>query len=206
MSKAKPVQFVSPKGELEWVTIEGEGKPNLNGVMKYSANLRFKSDDPKLLEFKKTIDAFWAENKPPKYNKMSTCGITEEYKRDEDGEKTDELSGYSLISFKTNVTIRKKDGTEEKKVVKVFDSKANPVNLRGKSIGNGSIGYISGAMDVYEKKPNAGVSLYLNGVQLTKFVEYAGSLKLATPEEGGWTGEDAETGFQAEAEPEDIDL
>lgn len=55
-------------------------------------------------------------------------------------------------------------------------------------------------MAIYENGPNIGVTLYLNGVQITKFVEYAedAGFDAVEDEEGGWTGEDLnDAGFES---------
>ena len=172
--------FVTPKGELIWIFIDGEGREDLNGVPKYQATLRCKKDSPADKEMAKTIADFWNENKP-KGKKMKSNGTKSEWNKE-----TDEATGYNLYNFWTQVSFPSGD----KKVVKVFNAKATEIDLRGKKIGNGSEGFISGAMGIYDRPEGAGVTLYLNAVQLTKFVEYQGGITLAKAEEGGWTGEE----------------
>jgi len=64
-------------------------------------------------------------------------------------------------------------------------------------------------MDIYELKTpkgvltDAGVTLYLDAIQLTKFVPYepdSGFDEVEDEDEGGWTGGDADTGITPEAE------
>ena len=68
-------------------------------------------------------------------------------------------------------------------------------------IGNGTIGCISGAMGIYENQSDAGVTLYLNDIQIIKLEEYSQDAGFGTyeDEEDGWTGE---PDFEGEPEPE----
>lgn len=183
MAKAK--NFVTPKGELEWVFIDGEGRLDLNGKPRFSVSLKLKNDSKELAKIEAEIQEYWKENKPPKINKMKSNGIRSVLK---DGEPT----GYTYVNFWTGTTFQ--DGSP--KVVDVYNAAGTKVNLGGKKIGNGSEGFVSGAMAIYEQGPQAGITLYLNAVQLTKFEEYLGNVVLAE-EKGGWTGEDLNPeGFQ----------
>ena len=191
MSKKQAVTYLSPKGELMYVFITGEGKQQMDKTKpnKYEAKLRFKDDDPLLIKLKKDIDAFWKANKPPK-KAMKSNGIKKEYTRDEEGEKV--FTGYSLIEYKSNVLFP--DG--KKKVIKVANAAGKTIQMGDRLIGNGSIGWISGAMDIYNVESGAGVTHYLNVVQLFDFVPYEGNYELASNEdaEGGWTGADLDEG------------
>ena len=204
----------SPKGELQWVTITGEGKENLSGKMKYQANIVI---DPQNIPADQAIidkiDAFWEENKPKTFKRKpkSTGYYFHDPVLDEDGEPTYNDDGKKIfdkkgkmhLTFSTDTTFPSGDT----KVVKTYNAKANVISLGDKSIGNGSIGYIAGAMGIYtsEKKGaiiDAGVTLYLNGIQLTKFVEFTGADDgfAADEDEDGFTGVDAdENDFEAEA-------
>jgi hypothetical protein len=189
----------SPKGELLWVTITGEGKENLNGTMQYKAELVL---DPNTNDdhaaYLAKIDEFWEANKPAGFKKKAKSlgwylndpilDKDGEHVLDEDGEKTYVAikdGGKVRLSFKTATTFP--DGKE--KVVKTYNSKARRIELGDVSIGNGSIGYVGGAMGIYTVKDksgkkviDAGVTLYLDGIMLTKLVKY----------EGGDVGFDAE--------------
>lgn len=178
---AKTAQpFLTPKAELSWVFITGEGTEDLNGNQKYKASLRFLKDSEEHKIIQDKIDKFWAENKPGTAKSMKSCGLTTEKV---DGVET----GYMLFTMQTATTFP--DG--KPKVISVHNAAGKKVSMGDKKIGNGSIGYLSGAIDIYTvpKTKQAGVTFYLNAIQLTKFVEFTGSTILATPEEG-WTGED----------------
>lgn len=185
---ATPNTIESPKGSLEWVVISGEGKENLSGRMQYKADLVL--DEPEAKVLRAQIDAFWAENKPKGFSKAPKSTGYYEHKAPkldadgkpvlgEDGKKIMVATGKTLFSFHTDTTWPK-DGSQ--KVVKVFNSKGNPVVLGDTKIGNGSIGRILGAVGMYEVKApgkstaiiDAGTTLYLNAVKLLKLEEYTG--------------------------------
>ena len=69
----------------------------------------------------------------------------------------------------------------------MFNSKAGKISLGDKKIGNGSVGRISGKMKRNENGKDISVSLFLNGVQINKFVEYV--------DDGGFEADDDEDGF-----------
>jgi len=187
------------KGTFEWVTISGEGKENLSGKMKYQANLVIDPQNvPADAALIAKIDAFWTENKPKGFNRppKSTgyylhdpvLDAAGEPTYNDEGKKVFNKDGKMHLTFSTDTAFPSGDT----KVVKVYNAKANVISLGDKSIGNGSEGYISGAMGIYEAKQkgktiDAGVTLYLNGVQLTKFVEFSGSDD-GFGEEDGFTG------------------
>lgn len=205
----------TPKGLLEWVTITGEGKENLSGKMKYQANVVLDPQNvPAHQAMIDKIDAFWKENKPKGFKRppKSTGYYLHDVITDADGDAVyDEETGKKVfdkegkvhLTFSTDTTFPSGDN----KVVKVYNAKANVISLGDKSIGNGSEGYIAGAMGIYEAKQkgktiDAGVTLYLNGIQLTKFVEFTGADDgfEAEEDEDGFTGVDAdENEFEAEA-------
>ena len=58
-------KLTTPKGTLEWVTIDGEGKENLSGKMQYVANIVLEADSPVV----KKIEQFWKDNKPNGFKK-----------------------------------------------------------------------------------------------------------------------------------------
>jgi len=191
--KVKPQNFTSPRGELEWVTIEGEGKENLSGKMQYVANLVVDADDDIVAK----IEKFWNENKPPKFKKEAKSNglyshTTDSGKVDEDGKKIYEPDGKLYLAFKTGVTFA--DGKTKK--VQVHNAKGAKVELpEGTNIGNGSIGKISGAMGIYTSESktgtilDAGVTLYLNAIQIIKLEEFSQDAGFGEEEGGDFTGE-----------------
>ena len=199
-------KFKTPKGTLEWVIISGEGKENLSGKLQYTANLVLTPEtDPQHQAFIEKVEDFWEANKPDKFTgKCKSNGIYAYKEKNADGEFV-EVPGKFYVALKTGTTY----ASGEAKVVKVFNSKAAEVQLGKQKIANGSVGYLYGAMDIYKnvnpKKKDqileAGVTLYLDAVQLTKFVPYAGGVEAeADAEEGGWDCSDLnDSGIEPEA-------
>jgi len=185
-------RIVTPVGDLKWVFITGQGKKDLNDNDRYVASVAFPSDSPELESITESINNYWNENKPKGKNKFKSNGIKEEF--DKDGNAT----GYHLVNFWTGITFP--DGSP--KVIKTMNARGAEVALGIKKIGNGSRGAISGAMAIYQNGPNVGVTLYLNAIQLTKFVEFSSDAGFEVQEdEDGWTGEDLnEGGFPAQTE------
>ncbi len=146
-------QITTPVGEFKWAFIT-KSRENLSGVKQYSITLVLTPEEAKPLISE--IEVVWKESgiKKP----MKSAG----YKTNEDGNIE--------FNFKTNETFA--DGTQNK--VAVFDAKGRKVDLGDRLIGNGSRGRVKGVAATYEQGPNAGVTLYLNAIQIVKFVEYEG--------------------------------
>ena len=193
------VKFKSPKGELEWVTIDGEGKENLSGKLQYLASVVIEADDPIV----KQIEDFWNKNKPKGFKKdAKSNGIYPHNaptdKKDEEGKTIYEEDGKLVLSFKTGTTFP--DGSHKK--VQVYNAKARKVELpEGTKIGNGSIGVVAGAMGIYTNKTkqgaviDAGVTLYLDAIQIFKLEEFTTDAGFdASDEEDGWSGDEGWTG------------
>lgn len=196
MAKSQTLtKFMSPKGELEWVTITGKGKENLSGKFQYVASLVLTAEQAEAV--KAELDAFWAEHRPkgvkvPKstglYPQMCKTGET-----DEDGEAIKEPTGKFILAFKTGTTWP--DGSPIK--VKTYNAKGKEVVLGATKIGNGSLGKISGSYDIYTNKaPNtgkiidAGITFYLNAIQISKLEEFSDDAGFEADEDGEWEGED----------------
>lgn len=182
----------SPKGELVWVTITGEGKENLNGIMQYKAEVVLDpANEPLHQAYLDSLEAFWEANKPKGFKKkpkslgyyLHDLLVDDEGEPilDDEGEKQYvpiKDGGKVRLSFKTATTFP--DG--KPKVVKVYNSKAARVDLGDVGIGNGSVGYVAGAMGRYDvtdpfgkKIIDAGVTLYLDAIQLLKLVKFEGA-------------------------------
>lgn len=211
----KLVKVESPRGTFEWVVHTGEGKENLSGDMKYVVNLVL---DPQNIEADKkfidSIHAFWEANKPKGFKKKpKSLGyklhdvVTDDEGNpvlDDEDKKVYDSEGKVFVVFNTSTTWPAKgDEAPKPKVIKVYNAKNVVVDLAGQQIGNGSEGYVSGAMDIYvTKAKEAGVTLYLNAIQLMKFVEFNQDAGFAVhAEEDGWTGEAEESPFEGKAMP-----
>jgi len=189
-------EYKTPKVSLVWVKITGDGEEDLQGRMKYLASAVLSEEQKDELEAE--LNAFWKENKPKGAKKMKSNGISKEMRKtdetDEDGDAIKEHTGNYLLQFKTNATWP--DGNQNK--IKVYNAKGKPVSLGDTKIGNGSVGKIAGSYDIYAVKDkqgnitNAGITFYLNGIQVIKLEEYtAGEVEFdAEDDEEGWTGED----------------
>ncbi len=176
----------TPRGELEWVIISGEGKEDLQGNMKYQASLVLDPKDPEHQAYLESIEDYWEENKPAHISEAKSTGVYDHKApklddegnpvKGEDGKVIMELTGKKLVLFKTGTEYA--DG--KAKVVKVYNGKNKQVVLGDRKIGNGTIGRLAGAMDIYEvkgkgkntKAVEAGVTHYLDAVKIIKFKEY----------------------------------
>ena len=173
----KNYQVETPVGDLIWVTTTGQGKLNtLNDKYYYQATLLLPEDSEECKTFIAEIQEFWKENAPKKFAKKgpNSTGykpnMVNSDEMDEDGDPIKVPDGNIAFAFKTETTF--KDGNQKK--VHIFNSKGAKVSLGTKAIGNGSRGRIQGIITTYEQPASAGCSLYLNGIQLSKFVEFTG--------------------------------
>jgi len=174
MSKQK---FTSPRGELHWVNITGNGKPDLNGKPKFSADLICTPEEAAPLV--ELIDQLWEEHRPKGAKAPKSTG----YKEMEDGN--------IRFSFKTDTTYPSGD----KKEIKVYDAQAKQVQLDSQ-VGNGSIGKVAGMAAVYDAGVAArGVTLYLDQCQIIHLKRYEGG---AAEFEAEDDGDFVEEGFTAE--------
>ena len=194
-------KIVTPKAPLMWVCINNAGKPNMSGKLEFLASILLDpKNDVAHQAFIDKIDTFWEDNRPKTKKKPKSTGYyLNDFLLDEDGEKQyddddkalKDPNGKVIVVFKTGTTY--KDG--KAKVIRIRNAKNNEVALGSKSIGNDSIGRIAGAMDTYvtyrpdsKVVADAGVTLYLDAIQLTKFVEYSGG-------DTGFEEDDEEDGF-----------
>jgi hypothetical protein len=166
--KSTTQKITTPVGELRWVFITGDGKEDLQGRPRYTASLVLKEDSQECQKLLHTINEFWEENKPKGATKPKSVGV---HPVTDTGRRDGTPTGYLSFDFWTGTAFENKAGVVEPKVVKTYNAKAAQVDLCGKEIGNGSRGAISGSMGIYNKGVNKGVTLYLNSVQITKFVE-----------------------------------
>lgn len=209
---ATTLKTVSPKAELMWVTIVGEGKENMSGKMQYLASVVLDpNNNPEHKAYIDTIDAFWVENKPAEKRKAKSLGYSySDPLLDDDGEKQYNDDDKVIYDKKGRVTVVFKTGVAfpdgKAKTVKIYNSKNKVVSLGDAQIGNGSIGRISGAMGMYVNKVkgkimDAGVTLYLDAIQLSKLVEYTGGDAgfADDDDENGFTGVDEDAGFEGES-------
>jgi hypothetical protein len=206
MSKYPIEKVTTPKGNLEWVNVAGEGKEGFNEDDRiYTASLVLDPKNPDHQAFLDKVDAFWEENKPWK-KEAGSIGIKPHMVKvldkdgnpvkDDDGKFEYEEDGQMYVVFKTATTYT--DGKPKK--IKIFNHKAREVQLPSDvMIGNDSIGQLNGAMAIYathkgKTMMTAGVTFYLDGVKISKLEEYKAESGFdadeGDDEEGGWTGDE----------------
>lgn len=182
---AKNLKVASPVGELQWVTFNGEGREDQQGNMKYLATVVMAKE--KAQPLMDILDKFWDDNRPKAIKVPKTKGYRVHHipELDKDGKpkidpETDKKiyvphpDGLIEMVFKTSTTWP--DG--KAKHVAIYDYKGNKADLGDIQIGNESTGILHGAAGIYtvgkRNITDAGVTLYLNGIQIQKLVEYAG--------------------------------
>jgi len=171
--------------ELRYVFIDQPGRENQSGKMCLNASIFVDKDHPGFKLMKDAIQEYWDTNKPagaPKKPKSTGLSLVKEKILDEAGEEvlddndepTFNYTGEAQINFWTGAEWPAKgDNPATPHDIAIYNAKGNKVSLGDKKIGNGSLGAIVGAAGVYDAGKGAqGVTLYLNAIQLTKFVEY----------------------------------
>lgn len=203
MAELKKIE--TPRGELEWVVISGEGKANLSGVFQYVANLVLDGKDAEVLEA--AIMEYWEEHKPKDIGKKLPKSLGMYPHTVKNGDEKVE-TGKKVFAFKTGTTYKSGDHKE----VSIFNSKGQKVSLGKKKIGNGSIGRIAGAMGIYENRGpknnlvDAGVTLYLDAIKLLKLNEFQSGPNFESDDEdfeGGFDGVDEPFGGVDESSAEE---
>jgi len=180
--------IVTPKGELSWVTIAGQGKENFDGDgFEYTATITLSEDEADKLEDE--IEDYYqksggrAESVP---NKI--------FREDADGNPT--------ITFKTQVVFE--NGKQSK--VKTVDGHNKEFELPEEvGIGNGSIGKLSGTLSYFTRKSSDGVSFFLNSIKILKLEKYVAEtgFEYDEDEDGGFSADDLESGYNGDGE--DVD-
>jgi len=197
MANAK-LTFKTPLLPLSWVQITGQGKLKMNkdpnstdpADYNYTATVTY-PDEESMKKDKAIFDKFWRENKPAGCTKQSYAMFKPEMKEvlgadgkptyDEDDAKIKAPTGKYNLAAKT-ITHWPRDGKQN--VVKVLRANGNPLQLGDKVIGEGSTGVIHGALGINAYAGNEGLALYLEAVQLKKFVEYTGSSDVSADDLG----------------------
>lgn len=174
------LQIVTPKGMLEWATLNGAGRPDLNGRPKYSIDVTCTAEDAAPIIAK--LEELWEENKPKGAKAPKSTG----YKELENGD--------IKFTFKTDTTYPSGD----QKTIKIYNAKAKQVQLEDK-IGNGSTGKVSGLAQLYDAGVAArGITLYLDAVQILTLQKYTAGAAAFGEEDGDFDGSEATDGFTAE--------
>lgn len=172
--------FVTPKGRIEWATLNGNGKTDLNGRQIYTIDIVCTPEDaaPTI----DSLNALWEEHRPKGSKNAKSMG----YREDEDGS----------IRFTLKTSTKYPSGDD--KPIKIYNKDAKQVQLDDK-IGNGSMGRASGMAAVYDAGAAArGVTLYLDAVQVVNLIRYTGgAASFQADKEGDFEGTDTTDGFTA---------
>jgi hypothetical protein len=183
--------ITTPRGLLQWVNISGQGKLNYNeDGYNYVATIYIAGEPAQKL--KAQIDEL-AETLP-KDKKIKSLGYKTVYKSP-DGNlftttankaATEEDEATDMISFAFSTSVTWTDG--KAKVIDVYNAKGAKVAGFNKKIGNNTEGAISGNLKPYTRGKECGISLFLNKVQIFKFIEYTEDSGFAA-EEGDFEGD-----------------
>ena len=197
------MNIATPPGLLSWVVISGVGADNYNKDGKvYKATITYPSDSPQCLALKKKINDFWKENLPKE--SLKSLGYTALKDKE-----TKQLTGFTEFKFDTKTTWPEDEkGVAAPKVIKVYNAgnkaknqKPSEIFLGDKRVGNDSIGAISGIAGIYINGREAGVSLYINSLQLIDFKEFSEETGFEAADAGGYQGDDKTvdetSGFEA---------
>lgn len=211
-TKKKLTRVVTPVGKLMYLNIDGPGKEKYDADKgnEYVATIWLTGDES--VDLRASMDKEVGEIRDDEVLKSagyrqlmedSEGNVFTPTKKNVAKQKTGKLIDLYSFTFKTGTEYA--DGKVKK--IKVFDTVPKEVNLKGKKIGNGSIGAISGNMERTVYKGEVSCSMYLNAIQLTKFIPYTEDTGFGA-QEGDFDGnvEDEETGFvgsSADDEAED---
>ncbi|PIR06657.1 MAG: hypothetical protein COV55_02785 [Candidatus Komeilibacteria bacterium CG11_big_fil_rev_8_21_14_0_20_36_20] len=172
-------KITTPVGELSYVHISGQGKRNYNddGYVYQATIVMDKSKAEDLIEKIEVCLGNVQANETVKSKGYK------ELRQDEDGvyapntktserDKKSKPTGKVAFQFSTKTSF----GDGKSKEIGVYNSIGKRVELGGRKIGNGTQGAISGSIQRYsagnKNDKSVGVSLYLNNIQIFKFVEY----------------------------------
>jgi len=180
------LSFKTPLLPINWVNIEGQGKLKRNKDSKstdskdynYTATVTY--PDKAAMEVDKAIfDKFWRENKPAGLTKQNyTMFKPERVPTLDEAGKEQKDADDAIIKHETGRwTLAAKTLTQwpdgKPNIVKVLRANGQPLNLGGKTIGEGSVGILHGSIGINAFAGNEGLAFYLDAVQLKKFVEYS---------------------------------
>jgi len=175
------IHFTTPRGEIQWATINGRGRTDLNGRKIYTVDIVCTPEDaaPAIEQ----LEALWEEHKPKGAKEAKSMG----YKELKDGR--------IKFTLKTSTVYPSGDQKE----IKTYDAKAQLVRLDD-MIGNGSTGRASGLAAIYDGGVAArGVTIYLDAVQIIDLLRYTGGASdFGVEEDGNFDGSESTGGFVAE--------
>jgi hypothetical protein len=213
MAREKKQQLTTEFGTASypWLT-SPDTKFNKAGV--YSVNLVFDEDDSYAQSLVELIDSKIEEsyqaaleeaNTPAKKKKVKKANAP--YSLVEDDE-TGEPTGQVKFVFKMNATGKGKDGSEYTRKPKLYDAAGKDITntLKG-FVGGGSVLRVSFnfSQPWYMAQVGAGVTMYLNGVQIKELVQSGASADAMGfgEVEGGYVNEDVAAAPTSDADNDD---
>ena len=194
---------VTPRGSAMFPRLNTPEVPPYDGYQGpplYSVNLRVKDEEAAALKqqiddlFEQNLAAWKSEKGDRKVRPADTRGYEAEYERDDDGNETDELTGYTVFKFKlpAQITSRKTGKTFDLKP-SLFDSKGHATTVE--VTGGSTIKVKFEARGWYMPATKlAGVKLSVDAAQIIKLASHGG-------DRGSFDGFDVEDdGFDATEE------
>lgn len=167
----------TPVGELKYAFItQGRDESEKQDGTKWKKSIAFRchkdSEEAKYLIG--LIDEAWQDYvlNTPAIKKTPPKSLGYKLEKLEDGS----LGEHYLFQFKTNKFLP----SGQEAMIPIYNINGQPVKMeKGTMIGNGTIGCVFGTAGGYTNKGNYGITLYLTGIQIVKFVAYQANLNVS---------------------------
>ena len=179
-------RVVSPSGKVTWAYIE---RPNTKFSEEGEYQLAFTIPRKEAKKFMATIDE-WMESS----QKESGAKKMADPPYKEDGDDV-------LFKFKQKPFFKSKNGEKRKATIRLIDAKLNPCNV---SIGRGSDVKFSFRPAFWTVQGGAGVTLYMDAVQVINLIPYNPISDMGFEEEEGY--EDSSGSIASDFQEEDEDF
>ena len=179
-------RVVSPSGKVTWAYIE---RPNTKFSEEGEYQLAFTIPRKEAKKFMATIDE-WMESS----QKESGAKKMADPPYKEDGDDV-------LFKFKQKPFFKSKNGEKRKATIRLIDAKLNPYNV---SIGRGSDVKVSFRPAFWTVQGGAGVTLYMDAVQVINLIPYNPISDMGFEEEEGY--EDSSGSIASDFQEEDEDF
>lgn len=193
-------KWTTPRGEVVWAFVERPSPQYGN----YSITIAYEEDDPEFLRFKKKVEAAAKAAKEAEIESSSLKGAKLKRLKDatvfcpikpELDDETGEETGRWLLSAKSAAEYtNKKTGKVVKMDIPIFNAKTE--RIKGKTgFARGSqvkLRVTVAPFSMISDADKAGVTFYLDAVQLLKLVEYQGGGSDGFDEEDGYDGQGGE--------------
>ena len=177
---------INIKGKFAWMVVSGKGLPNFNkDGFDFTGTVLVSGKEAQAMA--NELKALMGDTLSEKGMKMENVPfrrLTD--KKGDDGELAYELVKLEKPSFDgldesavygfrfRNPT--KNSSTGKDQIIRIYDAKGVETTMpEGMGIGNGSEGIIYGTAVAWVRGRNCGVSLYLDGVQITELKEFRSS-------------------------------